>query len=120
MKFASGAAAAALIFVSQALAETAPAPARAVPPSRCGDLPASPVVPDGATADRKAMTAATEAYTAWSTATKTVLDCRRAEVEELRAREKVLTAEYNAGVDQLNDVSNAVVAETAKFNGRKK
>jgi len=119
MKFASCAAAAVLMFASQALAETATAPAKPVPPSRCGEVPASPPVPDGATVDRKAMAAANQAYTVWATAAKAVLDCRRAEVEEVRAREAALTAEYNAGVDQLNGVANAFVAEAEKFNKRR-
>jgi hypothetical protein len=98
MKFAACAALAVTLFAWQAVAET---PAAPVPPSRCGEMPAAPAVPDGATADRKAMTAATEAYKAWGTAATAALDCRKKEIEELRAREAALTGEYNKGVDQL-------------------
>lgn len=116
MKFAGFAALAVSLFAWPAVAETPPAP---VPPSRCGEMPAAPTVPDGATADRKTMAAAADGYKAWGTAATTVLDCRKKEIEELRAREAALTAEYNKGVDQLNTVANAMTAEAEKFNKRR-
>lgn len=116
MRFAGCAALAVTLFAWQTVAQT---PAAPVPPSRCGELPAAPAVPDGATADRKTMTAAAEAYKAWGTAATAALDCRKKEIEELRAREAALTGEYNQGVDQLNTVANAMTTEAEKFNKRR-
>ncbi len=93
-----------------ALAQTQGAPAPAASP-RCGEMPAAPTIPDGATANRRAMNTAREAYDAWGAQAQTVLGCRRAEVEELRARTDALVNEYNAANAQM-------AAEAAEFNAR--
>lgn len=88
------------------------------PPSRCGAFPATPSIPDGAKADRKAMMAANEAVTTWGKSAQPVLDCRRAEVQELRARLDALTKEYNDGIAQSEALVKTYEAEAAKFNAR--
>lgn len=95
--------------------EGAPAPAAS---SSCGAMPAAPTVPDGATANRRAMNAAREAYNAWGAQAQTVLACRRAEVEELGARRDALVNEYNAANAQARAVSQQMAAEDAEFNAR--
>lgn len=124
MKFAFGAAAAAaLLLNAQALAQDNTAPAAPAAPaapveSRCGALPPAPPVPDGATADRAAMTAATEAHNAWATTTMGVLDCRRAEAQEAAVRADALAREFNAGNAAARAASDAMVAQTEAFNAR--
>ena len=107
----------AALAVGPALAQTEGAPAPAAS-SRCGAIPAPPTVPDGATANRRAMNAAREAYNAWAPQAQTVLDCRRTEVQELTARAEALVSEFNAANAQAREVSQQMVAEDAEFNAR--
>lgn len=101
-----------------ALAQTEGAPAAPAASSRCGEMPAAPTVPDGATSNRRTMDAAREAYEAWAAQAQTVLSCRRAEVEELRARSDALIAEYNAAGAQARAAGEQMTAEAAEFNAR--
>ena len=113
MRLALCAAAVAVACAAWAAAEGEPNP-----PSRCGAFPPSPAMPDGSKADRKAMMAANEAVANWSKAAQPVLDCRRVEIDELRAREQALTKEYNAGIAQSDALVKAYEGEAAKFNAR--
>jgi hypothetical protein len=110
------------LLATPALAQTegtAPAatPAAAVT-SRCGDVPASPTVPDGATSNRRTMNAASEAFNAWGPQAQAIQTCRRAEAEEARQRADALAAQFNANNSELRRVSDLMVAEMAEFNAR--
>lgn len=100
-----------------ALAQTQGAPAP-VASSRCGEMPEAPSIPDGATANRRTMNAAHEAYNAWGAQAQTVLACRRAEVAELNARTEVLVNEFNTASAQAHAVSEQMAAEAAEFSAR--
>jgi len=111
----------AALLATPALAQTEgaapPAPAAAVT-SRCGDVPASPTVPDGATSNRRAMNAASEAFNAWGPQAQAVQTCRRTEAEEARQRADGLAAQFNTNNAELRRVSDLMVAEMAEFNAR--
>jgi hypothetical protein len=109
---------AAALTVAPAAAQTQGAPPAAAAASRCGVVPPAPTIPDGATANRAAMNAARTAYNEWGAQAQTVLACRRAEVEELRARTDALVNEYNAANSQARVVSEQMVAEVAEFDAR--
>jgi hypothetical protein len=110
----------AALLATPALAQTEPAAlaAPAAATSRCGDLPPSPTIPDGATANRRTMTAAGEAFNAWGPQAQAIQTCRRAEAEEARQRADALAAQFNANNSELRRVSDAMVAEMAEFNAR--
>jgi len=104
------------LIATPAMAQTESAPAAAV--SQCGDMPAAPTIPDGATADRAAMDAANAAYNAWGAQAQAVLSCRRAEAQEARARSDALVGQYNAAAEQVRTTSEQMVAAAAAFNAR--
>jgi hypothetical protein len=120
MKMLVGAAFAALMLATPAVAQTDPAASAAVNATSCGALAAPPTLPDGATADREAMEAGNTAFTAWAEANRAVLACRRAEVEALQARFQALRAEYNTGAEQLNATNTAWQADVTEFNERRR
>jgi hypothetical protein len=117
--------ASAFVFVvfmaGSALAQTPPAaPAAQAAASRCAAVStASPSgLPDGAAADGDAMTAGNTAFTAWATTERATLECRRAEIAELRATLEARTAEYNAAADRLNTAIATWGAEVEEYNAR--
>jgi len=111
---------AALCMAGAAYAQTEGAPAAGVvtSASSCGELPARPTLPDGATADREGMDAANVTYTAWSQAYHANLQCRRTEADNARATWQARVAEYNGGATALNDSNTAWEAEVAEYNAR--
>lgn len=113
----SAAAAAALAFATAASAQTEQA-AEVAYPSQCGELPTAPTLPDGASANNSAMEQGNAAYTAWGQQVQTVLACQRAEAERLNQVANERTAQYNAGAQQLNAVTQSWQAEVAEYNGR--
>ena len=96
---------------------TPAAPAAAVT-SRCGEVPAAPTIPDGATSNRRTMNAASEAFNAWGPQAQAVQTCRRTEAEEARQRADALAAQFNTNNAELRRVSDTMVAEMAEFNAR--
>lgn len=108
----------ALLIASPAAAQDGTTPAAAPPPSACGELPARPTLPDGATASRQQIEAANTTYIAWSTAFHANLQCRRAESEAARATWQARVSEYNAGAGLINEANTAWEAEVAEFNAR--
>lgn len=130
MKLALGAAITALAFATVALAQTttppatpavpaAPAaPAIVAPPSSCGDLPAKPTVPDGATAKQKDMQAADAAVQAWQASVQTNLKCRKAEFETADAARAARFNDYNTVVRELNSFGAMWTTEAQKYNAR--
>lgn len=130
MKVVFAAALAAFAFSAAAFAQTPPPPPvnsaaasqTPVPPSRCPAFPAPPTLPDGATArNSRVMQEGDAAYQAYGIATQQVLECRRAEAEELliyARQHEARVQEYNAAVSQLNAVGVAWQAEAAEYNAR--
>lgn len=127
MKLVYGAVAALMMFAAtaaaQAPAETAPA--APPPPSRCPAIPEAPTLPDGASANSRAMDQGNAAYQSWGTSLQSVLECRRNEVTELRAAAAAANAhastrvdEYNVGANSLNSVTQNWQAEVEEFNQR--
>ncbi len=118
MKVILGVAVAAMLFAAPALAQTTPAPA-AVPPSTCGEAPAVPTLPDGATTTRRQdMDAANTTYTAWAESYRANIVCRHAEAEALMAQATARAAEHNAAVEAFNATTTAWQAEVAEYNAR--
>ena len=110
---------AALLMAGAAYAQTEGSTAGVVTgASSCGELPARPTLPDGATADREGMDAANLAYTAWSQAYHANLQCRRTEADNARATWQARVAEYNSGATALNDSNTAWEAEVTEYNAR--
>lgn len=120
MKVLIGAAAAALLFCGAAVAQetTAPAASVQVAPSRCGELPATPSLPDGGAASADNMQVAMASFTSWEAAYRGVLECRRAEAQEAQATSERRTAEFNGGVTGFNATIASWTAEVEEFNGR--
>jgi hypothetical protein len=117
MKLLLSVAAAALFFSTPpALAQTTPAPTAAA--SACGAIAPAPTLPDGASANYEEMERGNTAYNTWAATNTTVLECRRAEVEAVRARHEALRAEFTAGVDQSRAVRTTWEADVAEFNDR--
>lgn len=116
MKVLIGAAVAALLFAGSAVAQTTTAPTLA--PSRCGEAPVAPQLPDGAHATSAQMTAGNAAYDTWAHAMQANVQCRRAEAEELRAQADARTNEYNGFAGALNQTVANWQAEVAEYNAR--
>lgn len=116
MKVLIGAAVAALLFAGTAAAQTATAPTLA--PSRCGEVPAAPTLPDGAHATSAQMATGNTTYDTWAHAMQANVQCRRTEAEELRAQADARTSEYNGYAAQLNQTVANWQAEVAEYNAR--
>lgn len=112
MRILIGAAAAALLLASPALAQTEAAP------SACAGFAAAPTLPDGATANAAAITAGDTAFRAWHGVGAEKLTQCRAEVEAARARVRELEALHNTAADQLNTTRDAWQVEVNEYNGR--
>jgi hypothetical protein len=115
MKLLLGAAVAALLIASPAMAQTDAAPAAA----SCGTVaPVPPGLPDGATASHEDVEAYRLAFDAWHTATAPVLACKRTRAEEALARSTALTGEFNTENTAVNSAITAWRAEAEEFNAR--
>jgi hypothetical protein len=114
MKLLLGAAVAALLLASPAMAQTDAAPA-----ASCGALEAMPPdQPDGATASREAVEAYTQRFNAWAEASNAVLACKRTQAEQARARADALATEFNTENSSVRDAITAWTAEVTEFNAR--
>lgn len=118
MKILLGAAVAALLLATPAVAQDTTAPAAADATSSCAALAAPPTFPDGATAQFDDMEQGNLAYRSWAQSNRTILECRLAEVEAAQARYQALRQTYNAGAEQLRTVTTAWEADVAEFNER--
>jgi hypothetical protein len=117
----AGAFAFAVMVAGSALAQTTPpAPAPQATASRCAAVStASPgSLPDGATADADAMNAGNTTFTAWATAERATLECRRAEIADLRATLEARTGEFNGAAERLNTSIATWQAEVDEYNAR--
>jgi hypothetical protein len=118
---ASAAAAATFMFAAASAQTTTPAPAAApsaVPASRCGEVPAAPTAPDGATASQREIQTAIAAYDAWRAQITPNLECRRAEALEMRAIADARTNEFNAANAAARDAGAAFQAASEAYNAR--
>lgn len=114
MKLLLGAAIAALLMASPAMAQTDPAA-----PATCGAAAPSPAnQPDGATASRETVEAYTLSFNTWAEATNVVLSCKRARAEAARAASDAATAEFNTENSALRTAIEAWTAEVNEFNAR--
>jgi hypothetical protein len=116
MKVVLGAAVAAMLAASPALAQTTPA--ATPPPTACAALPSPPTLPDGAAADRNAMAAGNATFTEWTNVYIAALQCRRDEVTALRAQLEARVAEHNAAAEVLNATNRSWEADVAEYNER--
>lgn len=112
MRILIGAAAAALLLASPALAQTE------ATPNVCAGFAAAPTLPDGATANAAAITAGDTSFRAWHTAGAEKLGQCRAEVEAAFARARELEAQHNAAAAQLNGTRDAWQVEVNEYNAR--
>jgi hypothetical protein len=124
MKVVLQAAAAAMLFVTAATAQTTtPAPAVTPAPaadvvSSCATFGEAPVLPDGATATREVVAAAELAYQAWSEQARVAVACRRAEYDATVVRARALQDQHNAEAARLNAVTTAWGVERGEFCAR--
>lgn len=115
MRLLLGAAVAALLIASPAMAQ----PETTQAPASCGTVsPAPSELPDGASASREAMAAATERFNAWAQATNEVLACKRARAEQARAQADAMTNEFNTENSALRTAVEAWQVEVDEFNAR--
>jgi acyl-CoA reductase-like NAD-dependent aldehyde dehydrogenase len=99
--------------------ETTPSqPAIPVPATTCGELPTSPTLPDGASANHEAMQASQDALQAFDTSYRANMECRRAELDRLAAQLQARRDEYNAGASNLNALLATWQTEIDEFNAR--
>jgi hypothetical protein len=117
MKLLLGAAVAALLIASPAMAQTDPAPTAA--PTQCGTVEAAPTgAPDGATATREQVEAFTTRFNAWGEATRVALECKRTRAEAARAQADAWTLEFNNENGAARTAIAAWQAEVDEFNAR--
>jgi hypothetical protein len=118
MRIFAAAAIGALLMGAPAAAQTGTAPAATPVQSACGAIAPAPTLLDGATATRGQMDAFNTTYTAWFSANRDALTCRRTEFEAAQARAQALRDEYNAGAAALNTTNTTWQAEVTEFNAR--
>jgi hypothetical protein len=115
MKLLLGAAVAALLFASPAMAQTDPAAA----PATCGAIAAAPSdQPDGATATREQIEAFTTRFNTWAEATNAVLSCKRTRAEAARAQADAMASEFNTDNNGLRTAIASWQTEVDEFNAR--
>jgi hypothetical protein len=113
MRLLLGAAVAALLIASPAMAQTGAAPAT------CGAVTPAPTdMPDGATASRPDVEAFTERFNAWAEANNQVLACKRTRAEQARAQADAYTNEFNTENATLRQTIATWTAEVEEFNAR--
>lgn len=116
MRLVLGAAVAALLMATPAMAQNDTA---AAPAASCGAVSAAPTgMPDGATASRNVVEAYTTSFNAWAETTNAVLACKRGRAEAARAQADALTAEFNTENGSLRDTIASWTAEVEEFNAR--
>lgn len=117
MKLIHGAAIAAMLLVSPALAQETNG-AEVASQTACGVLPEAPSLPDGANASRRDMSDANTRVTAWVAASEAVLQCMRAEITAATELNEARTRDHNARLAVVRDAVAAWTAETEEFNAR--
>jgi len=113
MRLLLGAAVAALLIASPAMAQTGAAPAT------CGTYaPAPTEMPDGATASRNEVETFTQSFNAWGESSIQVLTCKRQRAEAALAAANQLMTEYNNEARMQRESIAAWQAEVEEFNAR--
>lgn len=119
MRVLIGAAAAALLFASSAVAQTPEPAAPAVPVSpNCTGFDPVPAFPDGATANAAAMAEGNELYQTWGNARLAKLQTCRAEIETMRAQLRPMEEGFTNANNELREAVAAWQAEVEEFNAR--
>ncbi len=113
MKLLFGAAVAAMLIATPALAQTPPSSA-----SNCPQAGEPPTLPDGATADRNEVEAANERYTTWAQGVSESLTCMRAEAEALHQQWQARVSAHNEAAETLRATTASWEAEVQEFNER--
>lgn len=109
MKLSVGAAVAALSLAMAGIANAQTPPAPVAPLPSCSVLPAPPTAPDGATARRADLEAATIAYNAW-------LADYQAKTATCAADIATVRTQLNASVDTANAANAAATAAGVDWN----
>lgn len=112
MRLLIGAAAAALLFASPALAQTATIPAS------CAGFEAAPATPDGAVANSREMQEGATRFDAWRAAREQKLATCQADAAALRAQLEATVAAFNAAGTERVTAVTAWNAEIEEFNAR--
>jgi hypothetical protein len=95
-----------------------PASAQLAPSANCTGWEAGPTLPDGATANRQAMTQASSAVDAWRLAVEAKQISCRADIDAVRAQLEAMVQAYNqAGRDRVALV-NAWNTEVQEYSAR--
>ena len=119
MKLLIGGTAVAMLLAGAAFAQTEPAaPVAPAANSQCADVGSEPTLPDGTSANNRAMMAGDTAYQAWAQTARASLQCRRSELDLLRAREQALVEESNTLAARVNGLSERWVASRTAYCDR--
>ena len=112
MKVLFGAAAAGMLLMASS------ASAQLAPTANCAGWEAGPTIPDGATANRQAMTQASTEVDAWRLAVEAKQTACRADIDAARAQLEAMVQAYNqAGRDRVALV-NAWNTEVQEYSAR--
>jgi hypothetical protein len=114
MKLMIGAAAAALLLATPAMAQTA---SPAIPAS-CSNFDAAPTLVDGASATRAQMNSTSESVEAWRAALEAKRTTCQADITALRTQLEAAVAAYNASAQSATQTLNTWNTEVTEFNGR--
>lgn len=114
MKLMIGAAAAALLLATPAMAQTATPSI----PATCSNFDAGPTLVDGASATRQQMNTTSESVEAWRAALEAKRATCQADIATLRAQLEASVAAYNASATNATQTLNAWNAEVTEYNGR--
>jgi septal ring factor EnvC (AmiA/AmiB activator) len=112
MKVLIGAAAAALLLATPALAQTPQAA------GACGSFAAAPSLIDGANANRDQMTSKNEEVTAWATARQQQEATCQQEINTMRTQLEAMVSAFNTSGQERVTVVQNWNAEIAEFGGR--
>ncbi|MBC7768125.1 MAG: hypothetical protein H7124_05010 [Phycisphaerales bacterium] len=114
MKLMIGAAAAAMLLATPAMAQTT---APSIPAS-CSNFDAAPTLVDGAAATRQQMTATSASVEAWRSALEQKRTACQTDVTALRAQLEAAVGAYNASAQSAAQTLNAWNVEVTEFNAR--
>ncbi|HYD89152.1 MAG TPA: hypothetical protein VEA80_16865 [Vitreimonas sp.] len=114
MKLMIGAAAAALLLATPAMAQTA---TPAIPAS-CANFDAAPTLVDGANATRAQMNTTSQSVETWRAAIETKRAACQTDIAALRAQLEAAVAAYNASAQSASQTLSAWNTEVTEFNGR--
>lgn len=108
------------IFVVPAAAQTnpptPPTPPTPPPVSQCAAVQTLPTMPDGATATRAVMDSYNTTYNAWVASSRSTIECRRNETNQMRAAAQPSVDAFNAVTTRVNSINDYWTALVAYLN----